>query len=251
MVVVVVVVMNDVFVSEGNFGDFSKAFKRCLRSTQDRSNSQDELNRYTRCTDTHHSFIHFANTCTNTNTHTLRCKPRLLQTQPTSSLADNPEKPAAAPAADGDEKQSFTTEQGEAVSIPPLSLVFAAVCLSALLVAACCLCFCFIHNRHVTSENQTQPAKNILNRNQITQIEVSNWKAIATTFDEMNLKDDLLRGIYAYGFEKPSAIQQRGILPILAGHDTIAQAQSGTGKTATFSISVLQKVREGMDDLGG
>jgi len=65
---------------------------------------------------------------------------------------------------------------------------------------------------------------------------------IMATFDEMNLKDDLLRGIYAYGFEKPSAIQQRGIMPILAGHDSICQAQSGTGKTATFSISVLQSI---------
>jgi len=62
------------------------------------------------------------------------------------------------------------------------------------------------------------------------------------TFDEMGLHDDLLRGIYAYGFEKPSAIQKRGIMPILAKHDTIAQAQSGTGKTATFSISVLQSI---------
>jgi hypothetical protein len=59
------------------------------------------------------------------------------------------------------------------------------------------------------------------------------WLAVVASFDDMNLKDDLLRGIYAYGFEKPSAIQQRGIMPILAGHDTIAQAQSGTGKTAT------------------
>jgi translation initiation factor 4A len=63
-----------------------------------------------------------------------------------------------------------------------------------------------------------------------------------TSFDDMGLKDDLLRGIYAYGFEKPSAIQQRGIMPILSGHDTIAQAQSGTGKTATFSIAVLQQI---------
>lgn len=44
------------------------------------------------------------------------------------------------------------------------------------------------------------------------------------------------------GFEKPSAIQQRAILPIIRGRDVIAQAQSGTGKTATFSISVLQKI---------
>lgn len=43
----------------------------------------------------------------------------------------------------------------------------------------------------------------------------------------MDLKEDLLRGIYAYGFEKPSAIQQRAIKPILLKHDVIAQAQSG------------------------
>jgi translation initiation factor 4A len=68
----------------------------------------------------------------------------------------------------------------------------------------------------------------------------TNWTQVVTSFDNMGLRDDLLRGIYAYGFEKPSKIQQRGIMPILAGHDTIAQAQSGTGKTATFSISTLQ-----------
>jgi len=70
----------------------------------------------------------------------------------------------------------------------------------------------------------------------------SNWTEICETFDEMGLNESLLRGIYAYGFEKPSAIQKRGVLPILKGHDTIAQAQSGTGKTATFAISILQKV---------
>lgn len=48
--------------------------------------------------------------------------------------------------------------------------------------------------------------------------------------------------VYAYGFERPSAIQQRAIMPVIKGHDVIAQAQSGTGKTATFSISVLQKI---------
>ena len=59
----------------------------------------------------------------------------------------------------------------------------------------------------------------------------------------MELKPDLLRGVYAYGFERPSAIQQRAIMPIITGRDCIAQAQSGTGKTATFSVSILQKVR--------
>lgn len=65
---------------------------------------------------------------------------------------------------------------------------------------------------------------------------------VATSFDDMNLDEALLRGIYAYGFEKPSAIQQRAIMPCIRGHDAIAQAQSGTGKTATFSISILQRI---------
>jgi len=51
-----------------------------------------------------------------------------------------------------------------------------------------------------------------------------------------------LRGVYAMGFEKPSAIQQRAILPIIEGRDVIAQAQSGTGKTATFAIGILQRI---------
>jgi translation initiation factor 4A len=58
----------------------------------------------------------------------------------------------------------------------------------------------------------------------------------------MNLPENLLRGIYAYGFEKPSAIQQRAIVPCIQGHDTIAQAQSGTGKTGTFSIACLAQL---------
>lgn len=70
----------------------------------------------------------------------------------------------------------------------------------------------------------------------------SNWEVVVDNFDDMHLKEELLRGIYAYGFEKPSAIQQRAILPCVKGHDVIAQAQSGTGKTATFSISILEKI---------
>jgi len=70
----------------------------------------------------------------------------------------------------------------------------------------------------------------------------SNWDEVCENFDDMNLKEELLRGIYAYGFEKPSAIQQRAIVPCIKGMDVIAQAQSGTGKTATFSIAVLEKI---------
>ena len=56
----------------------------------------------------------------------------------------------------------------------------------------------------------------------------------------MGLREELLRGIYTYGFEKPSAIQQRAVMPILKGRDVIAQVQSGTGTTATLAISILQ-----------
>ncbi|CAB1325866.1 unnamed protein product [Coregonus sp. 'balchen'] len=70
----------------------------------------------------------------------------------------------------------------------------------------------------------------------------SNWNEITDNFDDMALKETLLRGIYAYGFEKPSAIQQRAIIPCIKGFDVIAQAQSGTGKTATFAISILQQL---------
>ncbi|KAJ6919050.1 eukaryotic initiation factor 4A-3 [Populus alba x Populus x berolinensis] len=62
------------------------------------------------------------------------------------------------------------------------------------------------------------------------------------SFDEMGLKEDLLRGIYNYGFEKPSAIQQRALMPIIKGRDVIAQAQSGTGKTSMIALTVCQLV---------
>ncbi|KAJ2772217.1 translation initiation factor eIF4A, partial [Coemansia nantahalensis] len=71
---------------------------------------------------------------------------------------------------------------------------------------------------------------------------ISNYNEVVESFDDMGLKEELLRGIYAYGFERPSTIQQRAIMPVLKNFDVIAQAQSGTGKTATFSISILQKV---------
>lgn len=70
----------------------------------------------------------------------------------------------------------------------------------------------------------------------------STWDEVVSSFEDMNLNNDLLRGVFAHGFERPSAIQQRAIAPCIKGHDVIAQAQSGTGKTATFSIAVLQRI---------
>jgi translation initiation factor 4A len=62
------------------------------------------------------------------------------------------------------------------------------------------------------------------------------------TFDEMGLDDALTRGIYTYGFEQPSKIQQRAIVPMRERHDILAQAQSGTGKTGAFTIGALSTV---------
>ena len=62
------------------------------------------------------------------------------------------------------------------------------------------------------------------------------------TFDGMSLPDTLLRGIYSYGFERPSVIQQKAIKPIASGLDVLAQAQSGTGKTGTFCIGSMARI---------
>ena len=61
-------------------------------------------------------------------------------------------------------------------------------------------------------------------------------------WDELDLDPNLLRGIFAYGFEKPSPIQQKAIKPIMTKRDVIVQAQSGTGKTGTFTIGALSNV---------
>ena len=77
----------------------------------------------------------------------------------------------------------------------------------------------------------------------------TNFSTSVETFDELNLKPELLRGIYGYGFEKPSLIQQRAILPIIEQNDVIAQAQSGTGKTAAFAIGTLQLIEPEKDEI--
>jgi len=106
---------------------------------------------------------------------------------------------------------------------------FLSFCASFLLL----LLFQIMAERRV--QTMSQDLKNV-------EFETSEDVDVTPTFDAMGLREDLIRGIYAYGFEKPSAIQQRSIRPIVKGRDVIAQAQSGTGKTATFSISVLQSL---------
>lgn len=62
------------------------------------------------------------------------------------------------------------------------------------------------------------------------------------SFDDMGMDVKVLRGVYDYGYKKPSEIQQRAVVPIFKGRDVIAQAQSGTGKTSMIAISVCQIV---------
>jgi superfamily II DNA/RNA helicase len=66
------------------------------------------------------------------------------------------------------------------------------------------------------------------------------------SFDELNINENILRGIYAHGFEKPSQIQTQSIPIILSGKDIVAQAQSGTGKTGAFSIGNLCMIDESL-----
>lgn len=70
---------------------------------------------------------------------------------------------------------------------------------------------------------------------------INNWEDCVTN-------EDLLRGIYAYGFEKPSAIQSKAIYPIVCKRDVIAQAQSGTGKTGAFTVSSLSMIDTSLPD---
>ena len=66
--------------------------------------------------------------------------------------------------------------------------------------------------------------------------------------DNVNIKINLLRGIYGNGFEQPSPIQKQAIIPMIQGKDLIAQAQSGTGKTGAFTIGMLQYIDESIQE---
>ena len=84
-------------------------------------------------------------------------------------------------------------------------------------------------------ENKEPEPETIVKEEEVSPVE---------SFDELGLKETLLRGLYGYGFEKPSSIQKRAVPMVLTGGDVIAQSQSGTGKTGAFSISALQLVDE-------
>lgn len=76
---------------------------------------------------------------------------------------------------------------------------------------------------------------------------LTNWTKVTATFDDMGLKENLLSGIYAYGFPAPSAVQQLGIVPILQGRDTFVQSryfyETYPGKTSALCIAILQLIK--------
>lgn len=76
----------------------------------------------------------------------------------------------------------------------------------------------------------------------------SNLELSELSFDQLEIKENLLRGVYAYGFEKPSVIQHKAIPVLSSGKDVIAQAQSGTGKTGAFSIGSLNNIDESVKE---
>jgi len=102
-----------------------------------------------------------------------------------------------------------------------------------------------------TLSNDTIPSQKEDNTNEVMEEAEENWTETVDTFDDLNLKKDLLRGIYGYGFEKPSPIQAKAILPIIQNRDTIAQAQSGTGKTGAFVVSTLQLIDTNVNEVQG
>ncbi len=61
-----------------------------------------------------------------------------------------------------------------------------------------------------------------------------------TTFQSLGLTDTLLRAVESEGYESPTPVQQQSIPPLLAGRDVLGVAQTGTGKTAAFTLPVLQ-----------
>ena len=94
------------------------------------------------------------------------------------------------------------------------------------------------------ADNTPSPTTGITERhtpsdadNEYTPKEFDKWEDLETI-----IREELMRGIYAYGFDSPSVIQRKALLTIFDKKDIIAQAQSGTGKTGVFTIGVLQKV---------
>ena len=99
---------------------------------------------------------------------------------------------------------------------------------------------------------QTEQVKEEL-KEEVTSVEFDNYVINEdinkySSFDDIGLKDEILRGIYGYGFENPSPIQKLAIKPMIEGRDMITQSHSGTGKTGTFIIGILSNIDENINE---
>jgi superfamily II DNA/RNA helicase len=92
------------------------------------------------------------------------------------------------------------------------------------------------------AESSTSNASTSTNVQADTNVHESSALTAYESFDVMGLSDTLTRGIYTYGFEQPSYIQQLAIVPMSKHTDILAQSQSGTGKTGAFTIGALSVI---------
>lgn len=82
---------------------------------------------------------------------------------------------------------------------------------------------------------------------EMTKEELEDLSLPVESFEDLELSDNITRGIFSYGFERPSPIQAKAIKPVSTGRDVIAQAQSGMGKTGAFTIGTLSRVDENVN----
>lgn len=97
------------------------------------------------------------------------------------------------------------------------------------------------NNDKINNFNESNSNNNENNSSPKQEYEVVDYESW-DDIEELQDRTDILRGIYGYGFEKPSPIQKRAIRPLMLGYDIIAQAQSGTGKTGCFAIGTLYRI---------
>jgi superfamily II DNA/RNA helicase len=106
-------------------------------------------------------------------------------------------------------------------------------------------------NKYETSDRSNEEVENsYVEYIELTEEEREDVVLPIDSFDDLRescVSENIIRGIFGYGFDKPSPIQARSIRPVLTGMDVISQAQSGMGKTGAFCIGVLGRIEENKD----
>ena len=101
----------------------------------------------------------------------------------------------------------------------------------------------FNNEKNLNQENSIEPTNNAEHfENYIISHDLKYFNNFEDS--ELNINDNILKGIFSYGFERPSPIQRIAIKPLIDGSDMVIQSHSGTGKTATFLIGILSRIKE-------